>query len=351
MIHPRRESKGGKTTNTRSNSRVKKRRRNVRDSKTNNRRTRPPTPKARERITNPRLAFHGRAIRRAWRQFHDGSLSHWITTMVIALSLTIYGAVSLVLTNADATLARWQGDNRITVFFKPDATEKQRSEALSAISDELVVDKQDITRVSPDDALVRLKEMLGTEAGLLDELDENPLPHSVNLKLISSDPTMAGNLAKKIAEWSMVEAVSFDHLWAERLAAIIQAFRYGGGAFSFLLLAAVALIVSNTIKLTIIARRDEVEVMRFMGATHMFIKAPFIYEGILQGFLGASGALLLISLLYFGAQQTITDLGTAFGIQLTVQFLPTFQLSIIMGMGIVLGLTGALISLSRFLKV
>ena len=297
-------------------------------------------------------SFHGRAIKKAWRQFHDGSLSHWITTLVIALSLTIYGVFALIIVNATQSLESWQHENLVTIFMKSEATSlegrlvKKRLVALPEVENLIVV--------PPELALSRLKAMLGTEAGLLDELDENPLPTSLEFRFAGVDgleTVVAEQLTQKIAGWPGVEAVSFDREWVDRLSAIIQAFRLGGNIISGLLLVAVAFIISNTIKLTIMARSDEVEVMRFMGATDAFIKIPFLYEGVLQGLFGAVISLILTLGLYFIAIPATHELGRSFGVNLTLQPLPLEQMAFIAALGVALGLAGALISVSRFMEV
>ncbi|MBF0371420.1 MAG: ABC transporter permease [Magnetococcales bacterium] len=310
-----------------------------------------PRPAGSSKPSETPAAFklRGRALKRAWRQFHEGSLSHWITTMVIALSLTIYGVFALILANANTALESWQGENMVTVFFQENLPSEGMIEIQEALSREPMV--EGLTLVPPAEALDRLKTMLGTEAGLLEDLGENPLPHSLEFRLVGGHHSAAQALANRLAELNGVEAVSYDRQWADRLSSLIRVFRFTGLCLSFLLLSAVALIISNTIKLTIIARREEVEVMRFMGATDSFIKTPFIYEGIIQGFLGGAGALGLTSLLYIGAKGAALDLGRAFGTQLHLHHLPITQFGIILGLGVLLGLTGAMISVSRFLEV
>ncbi|MBF0176668.1 MAG: ABC transporter permease [Magnetococcales bacterium] len=295
--------------------------------------------------------FHLRAIRRAWRLFHAGSLSHWTTATIIAISLTIFGALTLLLTNADTLLNRWQGDNLVTVFTKSGVNVSQVTQMYDRLAGNNLVDPVTLRIVTPDMAITRLKKMLDTEAGLLDQLEDNPLPHTIEFKLTRNNAQRTGLVAREILTWPGVESVSYDRQWADRMAAVIRMVRYLGHILSLLLLSAVALIVSNTIKLTIIARKDEIEVMRFMGATSGFIKAPFIYEGVLQGVLGATAAIALTGLLHLGAVEVIKDLGASFGVYLEFHFLPLTQLGLILVTGIGLGLIGAILSLSRFLKI
>ncbi|MBF0127710.1 MAG: ABC transporter permease [Magnetococcales bacterium] len=293
--------------------------------------------------------FHLRSLKCAWRPFSEKSLSHWTTTVVIALALTIYGTFYLLLVNANAALSKWENDNSITVFMQRNA---DRNMLLGV--GKMVKSRAGVTEllfISPKEALTRLKGMMGEEAALLDELEENPLPYSLEFKLMGQNRAQAAALAKEIGGLPGVETVSYDHQWADRLGSLVRVIRYIGNVLSLMLLAAVALIVSNTIKLTIIARRDEVEIMRFLGADDAFIKTPFIYEGVLQGLLGACGALLLTGLLYLGAHEVILDLGRSFGTNLQLEFLPVSQLALLVIIGGALGLSGAFISLSRFLEV
>lgn len=300
-------------------------------------------------ITTNSDNFHIRSFFRAWRRFRGGSLSHWTTTIVIALSLSIHGGFVLMLANADSAVQQWKGDNLVTVFLHNDVSATQ----LTQIREQLAKKAEifELTTVSPSEAMERMKTMLGPEAGLLDTLNDNPLPYSFEFHVMGNNLEHASFLANDIRSWPGIEAVSFDYEWAKKLSAIIQFIRTTGMALLILLLTAVALIISNTIKLTIIARRDEIEVMRFMGATDSFIKAPFIYEGVIQGLLGAIGAIAMILVLYSGASKATSDLANAFGFNIALHFLSWPQLAFLIILGITLGLIGALISLSRFLEI
>lgn len=293
--------------------------------------------------------FHLRSILRAWRRFRSGALSHWTTTVIIALSLTIHGCFVLLLTNADSAIQKWQGDNLVTVFMKKETDVAQLTQTRDQLQSKTEI--QGLTVITPDEAMGRMKSMLGPEASLLDDLSDNPLPYSLEFRVQDNDQNHLSTLAGEIRSWPDVEAVSYDHEWAKKLSAVISLVRYAGMALLFLLLTAVTLIISNTIKLTIIARRDEIEVTRFMGATNTFIKAPFFYEGVIQGFLGALGAIGMTLTLYIGASQIVSDLANTLGFHLEVHFLSLPQLAFTLTLGIALGLLGALISLSRFLEI
>lgn len=292
--------------------------------------------------------FHQRALRQAWRPFADKSLSHWTTTIVMALALTIHGVFVLLMVNANAAMQNWENDNQITVFMQRNADREQILQVGKSIKGQPGV--IGLIIVSPKEASGRLKEMMGEEAALLDELDENPLPYSLEFRLARPDRVRASTLAKEISAMPGVESVAYDQQWAQRLSSIIGATRHLGNIISFLLLLAVALIVSNTIKLTIVARREEVEIMRLLGADDAFIQTPFLYEGMLQGVLGAGLSLVLTTLLFFGAQDSFVKLGDSFGLPLQLHFLPVSQLILMVTLGGILGLSGAWLPVYRFLK-
>ncbi|MEG3638123.1 permease-like cell division protein FtsX [Magnetococcus sp. PR-3] len=291
--------------------------------------------------------FHQRAIRQALSQFRSGSMAHWTTIVVIALSLTIYGVFALLITNANMVLEQWRGDNLIAVFLDIHANQNQMDSVYQKLADTPGV--IELNAVSPTDALQRMKALLGTEAGLLNGLDENPLPYSLEFKLSTGHEHKIKALAQQATAWEGVDAVTYNRQWVERLDLVVSSVRMGGNVLSFLLLTAVAFIISNTLKLTIVARKDEIEVMRFIGATNGFIKAPFVYEGVFQGVLGAFGALLLMILFHQLAAHAIQNLGNSFGFTLILVPLPWVQSMFILGIGIVLGLIGAMLSTMRFL--
>ncbi|MBF0123813.1 MAG: FtsX-like permease family protein [Magnetococcales bacterium] len=295
--------------------------------------------------------FHYRAMRQAWRHLRARVSSYWAVLIVISMALTIHGIFSLLLTNAEAMLVNWQGDNRMIVFVKRDISPQQITHLRDRLARQPQIDAKTIVTVDPDMAMSRLKGMVGSEAALLNDLDGSPLPYTFEFRLTRELSTELNTLAHDMATWPNVDGVTHDRQWAQRLDAILHVFRQAGLVLTVILLSVVGLIIANTIKLTIIARQDEINVMLLMGATRSFIRAPFIYEGVIQGVTGALLAIILTTLLYFGALQEAVRLETAFGLTLPIHFLPLSKLLLLLTMGTLLGLVGALFSLSRFLKM
>ena len=124
----------------------------------------------------------------------------------------------------------------------------------------------------------------------------NPFPASLEVRLSSArvDPAAVERLARLVARMPGVSDVRYDRRWLERLSAVAGAIRWTGYALSAVLIFAAALTISNVVRLALVARRDEIEIMELVGAPWSFIRGPFICEGILQGALGALVALVVL---------------------------------------------------------
>jgi cell division transport system permease protein len=295
--------------------------------------------------------FHRRALRQAWQHLRGNAVAHATTISVIILAMTIYSVFALLVTNAERLLVNWQGDYHMILFSKKDTAPRQIAGLRDRLMNHTMIESGSVVTVSPDAAMQRLKEMIGNEAALLGELEGNPLPYMFEFRLKPDSDDQIQQVAQEIAAWPDVDGVSHDRQWAQRLDSIVHVFQYAGHTFAFLLLAMVGLIIANTIKLTVSARRDEIDAMRLMGATSGFIKAPFVYEGMIEGFVGALCAVGVTGLIYLGSVEGINTLGQAFGISVSMKFLSVSRVVFLVTVGAFLGVTGALLSLSRFLRV
>src|SRR3954454_20016539 len=135
----------------------------------------------------------------------------------------------------------------------------------------------------------RLKKELGDLGAARDGLPENPLPPSLEVVPAGSPgPAEVRGLAGRLGQMSHVVDVDYGREWLDRIEALGRAMRnFGSGALA-LVLAAALLVVANTIRLAVYARRDEIEIMKLVGATNRYVRAPFLIEGALQGVLGAA---------------------------------------------------------------
>jgi cell division transport system permease protein len=209
-----------------------------------------------------------------------------------------------------------------------------------------------MTYTSKAEALQQFKrEMQGKEA-LLEGLGENPIPASLQLRVHEAyqTPEALKQLTASLSRLEGVEDVMYGQEWVDRLSSVIQVLRLLGLSVGLALGLASLLIVSNTIRLAVYARAEEIEVMRLVGASRLHIRIPFVLEGVIQGTLGAVLALLLL----FGAYRaTLWQIqmtpGQIFGMGVGSFLAPEWvMLMVVVGAGV--GAFGSLISVGRFLR-
>lgn len=268
----------------------------------------------------------------------------------IAVSFLIVGIFLIITRNLGALLSEWKEQFQITVFLEDGITAEQLALLKKRIQSESAV--KAMTYTSKEEALQNFRRELKGKESLLEGLGENPLPASFQIRVHESSqtPEELGKLSAFLSRLEGVEDVMYGQEWVDRLAAAVRILRLLGLSVGLALSLASVLIVSNTIRLAVYARADEIEIMRLVGATKMHIRAPFLLEGMIQGGLGAGLALLL---LYGAYRATMWQLQQAPGPMLGMEvgsFLDTHWIAAMLLAGAVVGAFGSLISVGRFLR-
>lgn len=179
-------------------------------------------------------------------------------------------------------------------------------------------------------------------------LRENPLPDKFEVRAKTPQRTLA--VAKALRDYPEIARVNEGGLILERLIAISRLVRTVGITCALLLLLATVAVISNAIRVTLFARRREIRIMQLVGATNGFIRLPFLFEGVLDGLLGALLACVLVVIGYHYMLEAIwvsLPLLAEFGAPIAT---PQFCL-MITGLGVVIGALGSFISIRRFLKI
>lgn len=201
--------------------------------------------------------------------------------------------------------------------------------------------------VSKDEALAKMRKKLKNQIELSD-IGKNPLPNSFEIKVRESDkiPAVAAALRGRPG----IERVRYGEKIANKLITVNQAVHWVGIVIIAALLVSTVFIVSNTIRLTVFARRKEIAVMQLVGAANWFIRWPFLLEGVLQGFAGS-----LIAFLVIMATYTHFIPGISSSLPFIIMVAPGKILSqaaiVLLATGIMVGATGSLISINKFLKL
>jgi cell division transport system permease protein len=268
----------------------------------------------------------------------------------IAVSFLIVGIFLIITRNLGALLSEWKEQFQITVFLEDGITAEQLSLLRKRIQSESAV--KAMTYTSKEEALQNFRHELKGKESLLEGLGDNPLPASLQIRVHESaqTPEALGKLSAFLSRLEGVEDVMYGQEWVDRLAAAVRILRLVGLSVGLALGLASVLIVSNTIRLAVYARADEIEIMRLVGATKTHIRAPFLLEGMIQGGLGAGLALLL---LYAAYRALLWQLQQAPGPMLGMEvgsFLDTHWIAGMLLAGAVVGAFGSLISVGRFLR-
>lgn len=205
---------------------------------------------------------------------------------------------------------------------------------------------------SSEAALAAFRETLGEDGTLLDGLPPDVLPASVELRIRSEAWTRetVEALAARLEARPEVEEVRFGREAIEQVNGFLSFSRIAAWVVGFALSLGTILIVSNTIRLTVYARRDEIEVMSLVGATPAFVRAPFVVEGALQGILGGALSMGLLVTLQGGLRMGI-ERGLGQGYPVELAFPHLHFLAYLLVAGFLLGLLASLGAVSRFLKV
>lgn len=286
--------------------------------------------------------FLAEAFRSLWRNYFMTIAA----VVTVFLSMFLLGVVMVFVFNINAVLKDVEQKVEITIYLKDSAT----TDEIEAMRQEIVdqPEVKEVQFIDKDEALKRLKEDLKEHEELLQDLPSNPLPASFEVAL--KDPELAGTVSAKFEGRPIVEEVRYGKELAERIFKVTSVIRNISAVFVLLLGGVSILLISNTIRLSIYARRREVEIMKLVGATNWFIRWPFIIEGLAVGLAGALAALALVTV----GTEFVMDRIRENLVFLTVPFdaVSTAQITlVILGVGAIIGAVGSGLGLRRFLNV
>jgi cell division transport system permease protein len=289
------------------------------------------------------------AAKRAFTDIVNNKFLHFVSVVTIALSVFIVSAFSLFFNNATDFLDAWRSGVRITAYLSEDVPEPQRIVLMEKIMKLNGVSAVEF--ISRDQAYDDLKEKIGQQSSLLDGLDKNPLPDSFEITLLDSyrQTDDIEKLAKDINDLLNVEDVEYAQKWLYRFNGIYNLFKVTGMVLVSIFFIATLLIIANTIRLIMYSRREEIEIIRIIGADEAFIKYPLFIEALAQGFLGGVAGIMM---LYLSFILTVPNFApdTVFSL-FEIRFISVkFSLTIVFG-SMMIGWVGCFFSIRKFLKL
>ncbi len=294
--------------------------------------------------------MQGYFFRQTWQNLNQSPWINAVTLGTIAVSFLILGLFLIVFLNAKILMEEWASRIRITAYL----IDSVNQEGVARLENKVrsFAEVREVNFRSKDAALKSLETRLQGRQGLLEGLPRNPLPASLEIQLRPQFQNSAGVrlLSAKLRAIPEIEDLQSGSEWVDRFSAFMTLWKVLGLGLGGLLSLATIFVISNTIRLNIFARREEIEIMRFVGATGLFIRGPFYIEGILQGFLGVCFALAvlfgLFQLFIIKVYEPLKSL-----LNFPLHFLtPELLTGMILG-GVALGFLGTQVSVGRYLRV
>jgi cell division transport system permease protein len=273
------------------------------------------------------------------------------TTMTIALILMVFGLFLLVFFNLRGLGGTLRSQVMMTTYLRDGLSHEQIQSIEENLRQRPAV--ADVKFTSKEEALQEFQSRLQGQSDILQGLGENPLPASFDIKLKTSyqNSEAVKALAPELKLIEGVDEVQDGLDWLDRFTVFANFIRMTGLGIGFFLGIAVITITANTIRLSIYARREEIELMRLIGAKEGFIRAPFFIEGAVVGFLGAVIALLSLAGLFFIFEQRFTLGNQILWNSLPFDFLPYEVLLLLLVLATCLGGMGGYFSARSFMNV
>ncbi|MGZ3513131.1 MAG: cell division protein FtsX [Thermodesulfobacteriota bacterium] len=273
-----------------------------------------------------------------------------ITISIIVISMLIFSTFTLLAFNLTNLLKTWEDKIEVIAYLKRGIPPGEVEPLLKRTR--LLEGVQGVRYISPDDAMSFMEARLGTQKDLLEGIRPAILPASfeIHLKKDYRNSMRIRELVTDLKKIPQFEDIQYGQEWVETFSILVHVLRLTQWILGGLLLIAIVFITSNTLQLTISSRREEIEVMQWIGARPSFIRVPFYAEGLIQGLLGAGLAVLFLFLLHQGLFLYIPPSMQASLAKIPVLFLPRETIVWILLGGMVLGFFGSFVASIRVLR-
>ena len=289
-----------------------------------------------------------KGISSIWKNF----LMSFASFCILMVSLLLVSCAVLLMMNVNKIMSNIEDTNEITIYLKEDISDTQVEHIKSVLEK-----NQDITDVkyySKEQALDDFRDNMAEYSELLDYLDKNPMPETFLVRV--KDLSKIRHVVNTVNDIEGVEQTKAPYDFASVLVQIRNTFTLIGGAVLVALVVVSIVIVSNSIRTSVFARRNEISIMRYVGATSGFIKAPFFVEGMFIGILAGAAAWGLTWLIYdsvfalFSADLTVWQMFGFYGLTPFGDIM-WYVLAVNCAAGALLGAVGTVFSTGKYLKV
>ena len=287
-------------------------------------------------------------LREAWANIWTNRTTTVVAIFTTAFTLACVGIFLLLYVNLRAAAGWLQEDIKIMVYLEDRAAGSTVSDLEQQLRGDRAVSA--LRFISKEQALGEFRAQFPSDSHLLEGLGQNPLPASfvVTLAPAYRSPDAVKRWAERTSVLPGVEKVDYNQDWIDALSTVIRSIEVVAIGIGLILSAAAVTIIANTIRLTLFARRQEIAILRLIGATKAFIRIPYLLEGAVLGGLGSAFSLFMIKALYELFRQQMRTTGRLSGLEQLTTFFPFSTCLVLVAVGIVLGFAGSFVSLRRF---
>jgi len=293
------------------------------------------------------LGFVFRRVRNSlWHLFW----THCLTAVTVAMALYVFGAFVFLETNLQRLLKGWGDEIQISAYLDKNLNSAEVQALVKRI--EAYPEVERVKQTSQEQAWRDFQTALGGQSGLLAGLPRDVLPASleVSIKPGHQDGPVVEQLARRLRQQKEFTAVDYPQEWVEGLGLVLLGVGWAKWIFGGVLFMATFFIVGSTVKLAMLARQDEIEIMQLVGASENLIQAPFLLEGMIQGVAGAIASLILLWITFQFLRGEMPSLGGFLMPLGRLTFLDLRSIGLLLVLGWLLGAAGSVFSLRRFLK-
>ncbi|MTW20286.1 permease-like cell division protein FtsX [Allochromatium palmeri] len=312
---------------------------------------RPPRARGPKFLERPGIWFnqHLQTLIETLGRLRANPLPSIMTVAVIGISLALPAALYVLSENLRAMAGGWDQTAAISLFLDLKVADQQATN----LADQLKSWEEiaNISLITPDQALAEFRDLGGFEDAL-DRITENPLPNVLAIYPVPeyASPDHLQALQERLLDLPEADFARMDTLWLQRLQAILDLVQIIALLLGALLGIGVLLIVGNTIRLEILNRRIEIEIMELVGATAAFIRRPFLYTGAWYGLLGGLSAWLLVSLSILVLQGSVSRLASLYHSEFRLSGLGFADTGSMLGASILLGFIGSWLAVNHHLR-
>ncbi|MDY6881792.1 MAG: permease-like cell division protein FtsX [Desulfatiglans sp.] len=288
-------------------------------------------------------------IKQAFANIKNNGLVHLIGLGTMVVSLLIFGTFLLLFVNLNAWIEGWGDSVSMSIYLEDGADDRAVEKIATYI--ESLPSARIKNRISKREALEELRKSLGSQAGLLEGLSRNPLPASLEVVFedVEGRTIEFKSVKQELEKMEGVEEAQYSEEWLRRFEGLINIVKLVGYVVGGLLCVGVLFIVTNTIKLTIYSRKEEIKILKLVGATDLFVKIPFLLEGMFHGIVSGVSSVLALFLGYLlvsGKKIQILDLPF-----LDVIFIPGEYVFAMILISVALGLVGSFVAVGSFFEI